>query len=178
MDKLFNSQGNVIELYNFELVNWYGELTVYFNEKNNFNEGDLETLFNDLDLYIDTYNSLSFDIRTTPLNICILNILFSKILKYNIYDIKISWENLTNFNFTGEITGLKHLELYLSNPREDDVLRLINMLNPNINVNIRCYENGPLNEKNMFSYSRLMRELQNKIIHIFKDKNIPFKAYC
>jgi hypothetical protein len=96
-----------------------------------------------------------------------------------LYDfLKNNKENLTNFNFTGEITGLKHLELYLSNPREDDVLRLINMLNPNINVNIRCYENGPLNEKNMFSYSRLMRELQNKIIHIFKDKNIPFKAYC
>jgi len=168
--------GNQIKYLNFKLLNWHKEITIYLYEKYGFEEISLNSLFEELSNHIDRYTCLKFDIRTLPVDISFLNLLLPKIKTYKIEGISISWENLKQFNFNDQIQ-LKTLELYLHNPTENEILKLLNILTPITFVNIRCYRNGSINKLGYFTMSKLMDDLQLKMISELQKKNVPYKSY-
>jgi hypothetical protein len=168
--------GSQTKYLNFKLLNWHKEITVYLYEKYGFEESSLNLLFKELLNHIDKYTCLKFDIRTLPIDISFLNILLPKVKTYKIESISISWENLKQFNFNDQIQ-IKSLDLYLHNPTEDEILKLLNTLTPVTFVNIRCYRNGSINKLGYFTTSNLMNDLQLKMIDELQKKNVPYKSY-
>ena len=83
---------------------------------------------------------------------------------------------IKQFNFNDQIQ-LKTLELYLHNPTENEILKLINILTQITFVNIRCYRNGSINKLGYFTMSKLMDDLQLKMISELQKKNVPYKSY-
>lgn len=178
IDKTFfiSLYGSQITYLNFKLVNWHKKITIYI-EKDRFEESSLNSLFEALFHHINQYTCLNFHISTLPTNICFLNLLLPKVEMYKINDISISWENLKQFNFNDKVTALKTLNLYLHNPNEYEIFKLIDILTPITFVNIRCYKNGLLNHLGYFKTSNLMDDLQFKMIKELSNRNIPYKSY-
>lgn len=167
--------GSKIVMNDFTLVKWLDDVALYSNHA--FDGLQLNEIFKDLSEHIDKYSWLNVDISTLPLNISILNLVLPQVERFKIERIKISWENLKYLSFNGSIDYLKDLEIYAHNPTEFEIDKLLSILNPTIYVNIRCYENGPLNEEGFFSSSVIPEDLQLNTIKKLKKLNIKYKPY-
>lgn len=182
IDRVFfiESYGSKIRYLNFTLFNWRKEITVYYyHPYNDYNIKALihsfNLLFKELSNHINQYIWLKVDIRTLPLDVSFLNLLLPKIELLKINSISISWENLKNFNFNDKIVGLKILNLYLHNPDQDKLYKLISSLTPRTFVNIKCYENGSLNKYGCFTSSKFLKSLQNEMVLELQKNRIPYK---
>lgn len=191
VDRTFfiESYGSKINYLNFTLFNWHKEITVYYHPYiDTFLKHDnsicitsltssFNSLFEELSKHVDRYIWLKIDIRTLPLNISFLNLILPKIMLCKINSISISWENLESFNFNEKIIGLKILNLYLHNPTKNKLFNLISSLTPKTFVDIKCYENGPLNVYGCFTSSKFLNSLQNKMVLELQKNHIPYKSY-
>lgn len=169
--------GSKIKMDGFTLVKWLDDVALYSKSSYAFDSSQLDKIFESLSEHIDKYSHLKVDISTTPLNISILNLVLPQVERFKIKSIKVSWENLKYLSFNGSIEYLKDLEIYAHNPTELEIDKLLSILNPTVYVNIRCYENGPINEKGFFSYSELIEDLQLNTIEKLKKLNIKYKPY-